>query len=151
MNFPQSCFRTSVSVLCSICKALCAAPVISASPQGGIFSGDLPGRLWVAQHSCFSSGEMWEGLCGQRRAQCAHWELLGEGPALLWGTEGPCCPQTSQHICSQPLPSCLPRRGTCWKSTQCQQAKSSSVFPFLDQWSSMISAGLVWKPLSRGV
>lgn len=102
MNFPQSCFRTSVSVLCSICKALCAAPVISASPQGGIFSGDLPGRLWVAQHSCFSSGEMWEGLCGQRRAQCAHWELLGEGPALLWGTEGPCCPQTSQNIRSQP-------------------------------------------------
>lgn len=55
MNFPQSCCRTNVSVLCSISKLSVLLCHLSF-PGGGIISGDVPRRFWGAQRSRFPTG-----------------------------------------------------------------------------------------------
>lgn len=115
---------------------------------GGGYLGRSPRDiLGCAAPPCFQVSHLGRDKgVGKGRVPCAT-EGGCEGPALLCGTEGHCCPQTSQHIHPQPLPSCLPKRGTCWKSRKCQQATSSSVLSLLDQWSSVTSPGLPPQPL----
>lgn len=142
----MGCFRSSVCVLGSISKALWA--VLSFQlPLGGAV--DLRRALqdfWAVQCPWSSPWAVWAGVKLWAKAELPVLpEGLWEGPAFPRGTEGHCCPQTSQ---TPPALARLPPHDRHLLHTQ--EVPAGHVLltlSFLDHWSSMTPPGLISEPL----